>query len=783
MATRYWVGGSGAWNASSTTNWSDTSGGAGGASAPTLADDVVFDGSSDTGAGFTVTVGVGAVCNDLTVSGNDQTMTWAALGATATLDIYGSLLFPATNFTSTFNGKLITFRATTTGKTITLNGQNLTTGTVAFNGVGGYWTLGSAGTISSGGGVSLLNGTFDTGNYNVSIYLLDSLGSGTRTINLGSSTVTLSRPSVALDLGTSGVLNFDAGTSTINIIGAGADMNGAGKTFYNVNFTSTNASQVDITGANTFNNLSITTSSGGGSKSVSLAANQVVNGTLTFGATNSGAFRMVVFSSVRSTQRTITAAAVATLSDVDFASIAAAGASAPWSGTRIGDGLNNSGITFDAPKTVYHVGTGGINGAVWALTSGGAVSADNFPLPQDTAVFDDSSNAAGSSITLSQNWYGTLDFSARTTALTVTQSAATTVSIIGDLKYSAAITRTGAGANSFRGIGVTQEVTSAGISNNQQFVLNNHTGTVKLLDNFTTTADSAAVLDGGLDLNGFTLTAISVNANLSVLRTWQANGGKVVLTGNDRIIWSNTTTANLTVVDTFTVELSYSGSTGTRTIRQQAFEGRMCNFKVIAGSDTVTVDSGFGVGGLDFTGFTGTMSNTAFTAYGDVRFVAGMTLSAGANALTFGATSGTQQVTTAGKTFDFSLTFNGVGGTFEFQDALTQGSTRNFTITNGTVKLKDGATTTVGSFVTSGTNQKFLQSTLPGAEATLSQASGTVSTSYLTIQDINATGGATWNAYLTNNNVDGGNNTGWDFNPLQIGRYIYTRRKNKRILP
>lgn len=38
MADRYWVGGSGSWNATTTTNWSATSGGLGGASAPTSAD-------------------------------------------------------------------------------------------------------------------------------------------------------------------------------------------------------------------------------------------------------------------------------------------------------------------------------------------------------------------------------------------------------------------------------------------------------------------------------------------------------------------------------------------------------------------------------------------------------------------------------------------------------------------------------------------------------------------------------------------------------------------------
>jgi len=155
-----------------------------------------------------------------------------------------------------------------------------------------------------------------------------------------------------------------------------------------------------------------------------------------------------------------------------------------------------------------------------------------------------------------------------------------------------------------------------------------------------------------------------------------------------------------------------------------------------------------------------------------------MTLTAANGPLSFAATSGTQQITTAGKTFDFPLSFNGVGGAWEFQDALTQGSTRAFTITNGTVKLKNGVTSTVGAFATSGTNQKFLQSTVAGSQATLSQASGTVSASYLTIQDINATGGATWNALYENQNVDAGGNTGWNFggSPQTVSEVTYRIR-------
>jgi hypothetical protein len=120
-------------------------------------------------------------------------------------------------------------------------------------------------------------------------------------------------------------------------------------------------------------------------------------------------------------------------------------------------------------------------------------------------------------------------------------------------------------------------------------------------------------------------------------------------------------------------------------------------------------------------------------------------------------------ITVNTKTIDQPIVFNGIGGTWQFQDALTQGSTRAFTITDGTVQLKNGVRSTVGAFATSGTTRKFLQSTTAGVQATLSQASGTVNATYLTIQDIKTNGGAIWNAFTTSGNVDAGDNTGWNF--------------------
>jgi hypothetical protein len=54
MATRYWVGGSGTWDASDTTHWAAASNGAGGQSVPTSADNANIDLNS--GSGGTVTI-------------------------------------------------------------------------------------------------------------------------------------------------------------------------------------------------------------------------------------------------------------------------------------------------------------------------------------------------------------------------------------------------------------------------------------------------------------------------------------------------------------------------------------------------------------------------------------------------------------------------------------------------------------------------------------------------------------------------------------------------------
>lgn len=281
-----------------------------------------------------------------------------------------------------------------------------------------------------------------------------------------------------------------------------------------------------------------------------------------------------------------------------------------------------------------------------------------------------------------------------------------------------------------------------------------------------TAAGTLTFTAGTLSLNSYTLTVGTFSSSNSNARTIAFGTGNITLTGNNKTIWTTATATGLVIAGTPIVNSTYSGSTGIRTLTPNFTGGTEANaisYSITAGSDTVTINSGVSVKTLNFTGFSGTLSNNSRTVYGDFTVSAEMIIAAGANSTAFAATSGTQTITTNGKTFDFPLTVNAPGATVTFADAITQGSTRNFIFAAGTLNFKNAVTSTVGNFLTSGTNRKYLQSTLAGSQATLSQASGTVNTSYLTITDISATGGATWNAFYSNNNVDAGNNTGWNF--------------------
>jgi hypothetical protein len=184
MATRYWVGTSGtAWNSSTTTGWSTSSGGAGGASAPTITDDVIFDVNS---TGGSVNIFSTAVCKTLTTTG--ATITFANGMPT----VHGDVTITS-GVTVTASGPLIIAASST----VTFNPASNASG-ISFEGVGSTYDLASNFISTGSSSIFRINaGTVNTNNYNISVrQFTTSVTTTTRAVNLGTSTITVSGISI-----------------------------------------------------------------------------------------------------------------------------------------------------------------------------------------------------------------------------------------------------------------------------------------------------------------------------------------------------------------------------------------------------------------------------------------------------------------------------------------------------------------------------------------------------------------------------------------------------------
>ena len=261
MANRYWVGGSGTWNTSATTNWSSAAplsftascsgttltttgspaltigltvrtsafvslgtitGGSGnswtvsvggtqasqtmsaataGASVPTAADSVFFQLPGT----YSITMTGALLCLDITVSAGTVTF---SVGTSPTLAISGSMsLIAGTVWPVTDTA----FVATTTGKTVTTNGVVI--GQPTFNGVGGGWSLGSA--LTASGTTTLTNGALDLNGFNISTNIFNSNNANTRSLAFGSNFIFLTS-------GTAGTTVVSMATTTgLTVSGTG----------------------------------------------------------------------------------------------------------------------------------------------------------------------------------------------------------------------------------------------------------------------------------------------------------------------------------------------------------------------------------------------------------------------------------------------------------------------------------------------------------------------------------------------------------------------------------
>jgi hypothetical protein len=564
MASRWWVGGTAAWDGTAGSKWAATSGGAGGASVPTTADDVFFD----TNSSGTVTIAAG----NTGAKSIDCTGFTGGIAGTAAITVAGSITLDAGQ-TYTHTG------------TVTITGTGtLTTAGKTFSGVivdaaGNTVTLGDALNCTNNRDAIITQGTFDTADYNLTARNLNSNNSNTRTIELGSSTVALS---AGQDYTNSTNLTFNAGTSQINHTAATLFLRTSGQTFHNVSFTSTGTGTRAITGASTFNDLTLNASATGLSQ-LSLGDDQTVNGTFTC-AGSSAVARGFVRSGVLGTTRTITAAAVSA-NDCDFRDIEIAGAAAPISPTRAGDCGGNSGITFPAAKSAFRVGTvltwSGSNS--WALTSGGTGSNDNFPLAQDTAVIDDNTTLTGT-LGLSPAYNnGALDASNRTTAVTLSFTAAN--NFYGSYTLGSGVTVSGTSNQTFLGRG-TQTFTSAGKTITFPITVDKPAGAFELGDAYES-SNPITLTRGTLDAKNYNVTLTGFLSNNSNTRTFTMGSGLWTVSGFGTP-WNFTTITNLTF-NKDTANILLSNTTSARTIQGGGLTYNKLTIGGATGTSTTTI--------------------------------------------------------------------------------------------------------------------------------------------------------------------------------------------------
>lgn len=607
MANRYWVGGAGTWNTTSTTNWSDASGGSSGFSVPTVADNVFFDQAGT----YTVTMTGALACLDITVSAGTVTF---ATGTSPTLNIRGSMsLLAGTLWSSTGT---ITFSSTSTGRTVTTNGVNFEP-QIIFSGVGGGWTLDSA--LTSKNLVTLSAGTLDTGNYNLTLstgngFLVTS-GASTKTLNLGASTVTAY--ALIVTAGTESSLTLNSGTSTLSLYGTGASCSFGSKTYYDVSFTGTTGFPNILTFGN-FRNLSFAAPVSE-YRSIRVAGSATISGTLTVSSGATPARRTFMRSSTVGTTVTLTCNAFSG-DNVDFRDITIAGAAAPITGSSLGDCKGNSGITFTSPKTVYwNLAAGGLwTATAWATTSTGTPASANFPLAQDTCIFSGTtaSLADGNTVTFDSTCpynVGTLNMSARTTpsydvVLSMNPNGESFpnfgVQIYGDLIFGSGCSFTGTASTlSFSFYGrTTQLFTSAGVTSAAGVVVNAPSTVVVLQDAFTcskSASDAVTVVQGTFNANNFDVT---LNGAAGGVRVDSGTAARTIAIGSG--IWTISGTSPWTLTTTGTT------ITGTGTLRfnsasSKTFAGGGGNYSGITVANA-------GAGALVVTGSNtfGTLSNT-----------------------------------------------------------------------------------------------------------------------------------------------------------------------------
>ena len=167
---------------------------------------------------------------------------------------------------------------------------------------------------------------------------------------------------------------------------------------------------------------------------------------------------------------------------------------------------------------------------------------------------------------------------------------------------------------------------------------------------------------------------------------------------------------NYTVTGTPVLNIISTGSTAITVTTASTSNANAISYNFTGGTYPLTFNfSSFSIQNVDFTGFSGTWtsSTTSNQILGNLTFSSTMSTNSANGAISFVSSAGTQLLTTAALVIDSGITINSAGTTLKLVDALTMGSTRTLTLTNGTLDL-NGKTLTTGLFSSSNSNTRTL---------------------------------------------------------------------------
>lgn len=518
---------------------------------------------------------------------------------------------------------------------------------------------------------------------------------------------------VTIAAGNTGCANLDCTGFTGTVAGSAAiTVTGNVKLVAGMTYSYTGTMTVNATGAQTITSGgkswggSLTVDSSGGSYQLQDA--------LTLGATNTLTLTRGTFDM---NSKAVSVGFFAS-SNANARALNNTGAGGSFSLTGSGAYIFNTdtptNFTLSADVPAFQCTYSGGVGSRGIAAKGTEAQIPSFSITAGTdSVFLESSGAAKN-----------LDF----TGFAGTWTPVNTGSIYGNLTLAAGMTiASSAGTITFAATSGTKTITSNGKTLDFPITFNGVGGHWRPVGALTIGSTRTLTLTNGhFDMNGVAVSTGLFSSSNSNTRSITSGGATLALTGNAATIWTTATSTNLTFNDLLTVDATYSGAAGTRTLTGRTIAGgTRPRVKISAGTDTVVLSQRWH--DIDFTGFAGTFSNTGggITLDGSLTLVASMAVS-GTNALTFDSTAGTETITSAGKSMDFNgVTFNGVGGTWQLTDAMTVGSTRTTQLVNGTLDL-NGKTLTTGLFQSSNSNIRVLTFGASGKIATTDTTAATV---------------------------------------------------------